>query len=126
MNKNPSSILDIRFASPKAEDMVVVHLREAVDYAKRLDADDNVLSYETDVPLSDWQKKTNPVGIRKAYLQMGWKSDFLLKLADGTTVIRELVKKADLVKKAVVEQLEISRRYWTSANVGWAVVVVDE
>lgn len=126
MNKNPSSILDIRFSSPKTVDMVVVHLREGIDYAKRLDVNDNVLSYETDVPLNSWQDKTNPVGIRKAYLQMGWKSDFLLKLADGTTVIRELVKKADLVKKAVVEQLEISRRYWTSANVGWAVVVVDE
>lgn len=126
MTKNPSSILDIRFSSPKVVDMVVVHLREAVDYAKSLDADENVLSYETDVPLTSWQGKTNPVGIRKAYLQSGWKSDFCLKLADGSTVVRELVKQADLAKKAVVEQLEISRRYWSSANVGWAVVIVDE
>ena len=126
MTKNPSSILDIRFASPKAVDMVVVHLREAVDYAKRLDADANVLSYETDVPLTSWQEKTNPVGIRKAYLQSGWKSDFLIKLADGTTAVRELVKQSDLTKKAVVEQLDEDRHKEGGNDMGWAVVVVDE
>ena len=41
--------------------------------------------------------------------------------------IRELITKADLRKKAEMEKLEISRRYWNVAHVAdWGIVLIEQ
>lgn len=43
--------------------------------------------------------------------------------ADGTAGIREIVREQQLKKRSVVEQLELSRRYWQAVGVhDWKIV----
>ena len=47
--------------------------------------------------------------------------------ADGRKGVRELVHREDLTKRAMVERLELSRRYWVARDIDeWKVVLVDE
>ena len=47
--------------------------------------------------------------------------------ADGRKGVRELAHRADLAKRAMVERLELSRRYWVARDIDeWKVVLVDE
>lgn len=64
-------------------------------------------------------------GIRTDYLQTGWSTDFVLRYADGRKGVRELILKEQLKKKAYVERLELSRRYWAATDTEWMVVIVD-
>ena len=48
----------------------------------------------------------------------------MVTLADGRKEIREIINSGQLRKRAVVEQLELSRRYWSALDVSdWKVVV---
>ena len=50
----------------------------------------------------------------------------MITFADGRKEIREIVSVEQLRKRAVVEQLELSRRYWGALDVsGWKVVVME-
>lgn len=54
-------------------------------------------------------------------------SDFYIRHADGTAAVRELVSAADLTKRAEVEKLELSRRYWAALGVSdWKVVITGQ
>lgn len=65
------------------------------------------------------------IGIRPAYFETEWASDFLLRYADGRVGVRELVTAVQLQKKADLEKLELSRRYWVVLDVSdWKVVVI--
>jgi len=60
-------------------------------------------------------------------LATGWSSDFLLVNQNDEVAIRELITKADLRKKAEMEKLEISRRYWNVAHVAdWGIVLIEQ
>ena len=59
------------------------------------------------------------------YLQTGWATDFVIRYADGHKGVRELVQRGQLKKKAHVERLELSRRYWAATDTEWMVVIVD-
>ena len=66
------------------------------------------------------------LGIRKQYFEGQWASDFLIRYTDGTKGIREIVSKEMLDKRAVMEKLEFSRRYWSLSKVdNWKVVVIE-
>ena len=64
-------------------------------------------------------------GIRPDYLLTGWATDFVLRYADGRKGVRELIQRQQLKKKAYVERLELSRRYWAATDTEWMVVIVD-
>lgn len=119
---------DISFYSEKNGAMVMVHTQFARDYAKFLETRDDIASYEAGYPLETERfVHVSPVGIRPSYFQSKWVSDFMICCADGSCGIRELVTEAQLSKRAVVEKLELSRRYWAGRDIAdWKIVVMGE
>lgn len=46
---------------------------------------------------------------------------------DGTQAVREVVREDELTKATVLEQLELSRRYWEAVGVSdWRVALFQE
>lgn len=127
MEKAGMKTRDIQFFSEKNQTMVVTHTRWARDYAKYLEAQSWVSSYEAGVPLElERFQHVNPVDIRPDYFQTPWVSDFLLRYADGRAGVRELVLADGLKKRATIEKLELSRRYWAALDVAdWKIVMLQ-
>lgn len=126
MERMGAKTRDIHFFSQKNQKMMCVHSRQARDYAKQLEELDEVKSYEACVPL-DMGRFVHvlPVDIRPDYLQEEWTSDFLLENKDGHKCVREVVLTSSLKKRALVERLELSRRYWATMNIkDWKAVLV--
>lgn len=117
----------ISFYSGKNESMITVYSQEVKGYADSLETNSDVKNYEVHVPLSkDLYININPIDIRKVYFEEEWTSDFLLHYIDGTLGVRELVWKDALNKRAVIEQIELSRRYWSLKDVkDWKLVVLE-
>lgn len=126
MERTGERTRDIRFYSSKNGDIVCLHSKWARDYAKWLETQPWVQSYEAGCPLdSDIMGRISRAGIRTDYMQAGWATDFLICYADGHKGVRELVQQQQLKKKAYVERLELSRRYWAATDTEWMVVIVD-
>lgn len=126
MERTGERTRDIRFYSSKNNDIVCLHSKWARDYAKWLEAQPWVQNYEAGCPLdADIMGRISRAGIRTDYLQAGWATDFVIRCADGHKGVRELILKEQLGKKAYVERLELSRRYWTATDTEWMVVIVD-
>lgn len=116
MEKAGQKTRDIRFFSEKNGRMVCVHIKEAREYTRWLECQSWVVSYECNVERYQY---VNPIDIRKEYFSTQWGSDFLLHYADGRIAVREIVSPQDLDRRAVLERLEFSRRYWKSLDVDW-------
>lgn len=116
---------DIQFFSEKNQQMVCVHSRRARDFAKHLEQQSWVSSYETCVPLMlEKFQHISPSDIRKEYFNMDWTTDFVIRTADGRISVREFVDERDLIKKAAMEKLELSRRYWSILEIAdWKLVI---
>lgn len=126
MERSDARTRDIRFFSPKNNDIVVLHSKWARDYAKWLEEQPWVQSYEAGFALdADIMGRISRAGIRTDYLQTGWATDFVIRCADGHKGVRELVQREQLKKKAYVERLELSRRYWAATDTEWMVVIMD-
>lgn len=128
MNKTGGKCRDIIFKSNKNQKVMCVHSREAREYAKVIEEDPRVLTYEINVQL-DMKKYVyvNPIDIRKEYFEISWTTDFLLHYVDGSVGIREMVIKSKLSKRSEIEKLEFSRRYWSASDVlDWKIVIVDK
>lgn len=127
MEKAGTKTRDIQFYSGKNQSMVLVHTRWARDYAKLLEEQSWIAGYEAGVPLELGRfSHINPIDIRPDYFQTPWVSDFLLHYADGRKGVRELVLPDSLKKRAIVEKLELSRRYWAALDISdWKIVVMD-
>lgn len=119
---------DIQFFSEKNQTMICVHSRKARNFAKWLEQQPWVVSYETCVPLDpDRFPNVNPVNIRREYLSMEWTTDFVIHTADGRSAVREFVDAKDFTKKAIIEKLELSRRYWAILDISeWKLVICGE
>lgn len=118
MEKNGTRRRDIRFYSVKNDAVVLVHTRAVRDFAKRLDTDPLVESYQAGCPLDkERYKHVSPVGIRKTYFETEWATDFFVIYSDGSTAVIELVRPDDLRKRASIEKLEFSRRYWSYVKI---------
>ena len=117
---------DIRFRSEKNKMVMVVHSEAARAYSKYLEENEEVVFYEACRVLDAGRLKSVPrTDIRGAYLDQTWMTDFYIKFQDGTVGVRELVRGSDLNKRAEVEKLELSRRYWLLMGVSdWKVVSV--
>ena len=126
MERTGERTRDIRFFSAKNNDIVCLHSKWARDYAKWLETQPCVQNYEAGCPMdADIMGRISRAGIRTDYLQAGWATDFVLQYADGHKGVRELVQQQQLKKKAYVERLELSRRYWATTDTEWMVVIVD-
>jgi hypothetical protein len=119
---------DIRFFSQKNQKMICVHSQAAKDYAKYLEDQPHIIGYETcELLRAERFQYVSPLNIRKEYWVKKWTTDFLLHYADGRTGVREVLDKQDLTKRADVEKLELSRRYWAGLDVSdWKVVITKE
>lgn len=119
---------DIQFWSEKNQQMVCVHSRRARNFARWLEEQPWVKMYQTCVPLElDKLPHVNPVDIRKEYLNTEWTTDFLIHTADGRTAVREFIDAGDFTKKANMEKLELSRRYWTALDISdWKLIISGE
>lgn len=126
MNKNRKNIRDISFMSKKNGKVIMVHSVIAREVARLLEIDDRVKYYDTDVQLEKVVEKIDTTGLRDAYLTIGWKTDFAIHLVDERVVIVEVETRENLEKKASVEKLEISRRYWKGQADEWKIVMGDE
>ena len=128
MEKAGQKTRNINFYSEKNSNMICLHSRHARDYAKYLETQSWVERYEAGAPLSqELYAHVSPVGIRGAYFQVLWVSDFLIYFADGRKGIRELVAADGLRRKNIVEKLEFSRRYWAATDIdNWKVVLLPE
>lgn len=127
MEKISAKTRDIKFFSEKNGGMITVHSIWAKKYADRLEAADDVKRYRTNVSLENWESKISTVGLRTTYLKTGWSSDFMLVMQDDSVAIRELIAIENFKKRAEMEKLEISRRYWTAAHVvDWGVVMMEK
>lgn len=128
MEKAGTKRRDIHFRSDKNGIVVCVHSRETREYARYLEASADVASYEAGTVLDfDKYPFINTIGIRKEYFDTQWTSDFVIHFTDGRTGIRELTNKDGLSKRAAIEKLEFSRRYWSTTNVAeWKIVVMEK
>ena len=68
----------------------------------------------------------SPVDIHSLYFQSEWVTDFLIILANERKGGWELVHRENLTKRAMVERLKLSGRYWAVRDIDeWKVVLVD-
>lgn len=129
MDKVGKKRRDISFRSEKNQKLVCVHSREAREYARILESDENVLSYEVCQSLEmERYQYVNPIDIRKEYFNTEWATDFVIRFVNGSMGVREIVTEVMLSKRADIEKLEFSRRYWAmSENVrDWKVVIIKK
>ncbi len=129
MDKSGGKRRDITFRSEKNGKVMCVHSREAREYARILESDDMVVSYEACQSLDKERYQfVSPIDIRKDYFDVEWATDFVLHFADGSIGIREVAIEAMLAKRANIEKLEFSRRYWSvSESVkDWKIVIMEK
>lgn len=119
---------DIQFWSEKNQQMICVHSRRARDFARWLEKQPWVKTYQTCVPLDQNRfPNISPIDIRKEYFSQEWTSDFVIQTADGRSSVREFIDEHEFTKKAVMEKMELSRRYWAILDVAdWKLVISGE
>lgn len=106
---------------------ISVHNSLARRFAIILENDDTIRSYKTNIPLLELSKWIDKTGIRPAYMDTEWTSDFMIEYNDGMCEVVEVEDAESLEKKATVEKLEISRRYWKANNINsWKIVIYEK
>jgi len=128
MDKAGGKCRDIKFRSEKNGKVVCVHSEAARAYARVLEADENVVSYEAGFILDrEKYQYIDTLDIRKEYFDTVWAFDFVIYYVDGKFGIREIVSEAMLEKRANIEKLEFSRRYWAvSGAADWKLVIMEK
>ena len=128
MDKPGKKVRDIRFFSEKNQKILIVHSEGARAYSKYLEDREEIESYEAGKLLDEGRlQMVSRVDIRGEYSSQEWTSDFVIKYQDGITGVREIIRPSDLEKRAEVEKLELSRRYWAMLGVvDWKVVVLGK
>lgn len=126
MNKLASKTRDITFYSTKNKALITVHSRDAKKYANRLENDEMVKSYKVNEPL-DKKHMTyiSKIDIRGGYFDVDWTSDFVIEDINNLKSVRELISIRKLKERAVMEKLELSRRYWEFIGCkNWKIVMI--
>jgi len=119
---------DIHFKSSKNDSTYCTHTELAREYARLLEANTEVEAYEVEVELDQEIFPYIPrVDIQKEYFEGAWVSDFVIRYMNGTIAVREIVTEEMLSKRAVIEKLEFSRRYWALSKIdNWKIVVMEK
>ena len=116
----------IKFFSKKNNSVIYVHSRDQKMFAEILEADPNIKFYETIKELDlNRYSGINPINIRREYFETTWSSDFVIHYENETIGVREIVRSDNIYKKAVIERLELSRRYWLCLKVeNWKMLML--
>ena len=124
MDKSGRKTRDIKFYSKKNEAMVIVHSKEARAYSKYLEDMEHVSSYVAGKAIDPVRlQMISKLDIRGDYFKQNWESDFYVLFDDGTVAVRELATAEALSKRAGIEKLELSRRYWNGVGVtDWKII----
>ena len=119
---------DIHFLSKKNDSTYCTHTEIAREYARLLEANTEVEAYEVEVELdAERYQYISRVEIRKEYFEGKWVSDFLIRFSNGMIAVREIVTEERLYKRAVIEKLEFSRRYWALLGIdSWKIVIMGK
>lgn len=128
MDKMGKKTRDINFYSKKNQKLICVHNQESREYAKILEDDPKVISYEACYKLDKERYQfVNPLDVRKDYFEVEWTSDFVLTFEDCSIGVREVIKEYMLSKRASIEKLEFSRRYWAASETAknWKIVIME-
>ncbi len=82
-------------------------------FAKRLEEDENVVSFECNVPIED-EKLSDGV----------YTTDFVIHTANGDVAVRECVFRKNIMKMKTAKLLDVSREYWLVKGVkDWGIVI---
>lgn len=104
-----------RLKLQKCPQVCALYDKVQLAYARQLDSEENVVSFEVNVQLND-------LGLADTYT-----TDFLLTLADGTQAVREAVYRQHLSRPSVAALLESSKRYWASKGISdWGIIIDRE
>jgi len=127
MQKTGEKVRDIQFLSKKNQALVVVHSEEARAFTRYLEEMEDVVSYQVSVPwIEEKLRLIQKVDIRSEFFNQSWTTDFYLTYVNGSKAVREVVRSKMLDKRATVEKLELSRRYWASFGIhDWKIVVME-
>lgn len=127
MEKQGKRTREIRFYSQKNQAMCSVHSAGARDYTKWLEEREDVRGYEVNIAWdTTFLSRVDRVDIRGSYLTTDWISDIRLCFTDGHIGIREMVREEKLQERAVIEKLELSRRYWKAQGIeDWKLVMEE-
>lgn len=127
MERIEAKVRDISFRSEKNGNVVTVHGSFARKVANIFESDETVLRYQTNVTLEYVEGCIDSTGIRASFLDNRWQSDFMVERIDGSIEVYEVVSKALLDKRAVIEKIEFSRRFWDSQHINkWMLYIVEE
>lgn len=128
MDKAGTKCRDIHFRSGKNGRVMCVHSEASRAYAGILEADEAVVSYEACAVLEKGRYQyIDTLDIRKEYFDTAWTTDFVVRFKDGRVGIREIVTEAMLGKRAAIEKLEFSRRYWAASDAAdWKMVLMKK
>lgn len=111
-----------RLKLQKCPQVCALYDKVQLAYARQLDAEENVVSFEVNVQLNDNTGALNDLGLADTYT-----TDFLLTLADGTQAVREAVYRQHLSRPCVAALLEFSKRYWASKGISdWGIIIDRE
>lgn len=123
-----SKLHEYRIFSQKCLKMIITYSTWARDYAKWLEHEPCVDTYEANIPLNMQRFKYIPaIGIRSEYFDYTWMTDFKITTTDGRVLIRELATKSQLQRRMFVERLEFSRRYWKTLDISeWKIVILED
>ena len=97
----------------KSKDVVHLYDPLMVAYAKKLENDPNIVSFECNVPLDGIEDDK-------------FATDFLCKTADGEFIVRECCFRDKLLLPRMIHLLSASRDYWMERGVtDWGIVVEE-
>jgi len=131
MNRVTANQRGIKFYSKKNGTTLTVCSEGMRHYASLLESDRHIAIYRVHEAFDMSELSVDSVDIRSDYMDIEspsgvWASDFWIEFDNGAYAIRELVDNASFGKRAVLERLELSRRYWAAQHItDWKVVVLD-
>ena len=123
MKKKNANTREITFYSKKCERVVSVFGTAAKSLAEQFENDQKFLRYTSKIPVEINASEIPVIGIRPSYIRVPWLSDFSVELIDGSIYIIEAISESDLCKRAEVEKLELSRRYWGAKGIKWKMYI---
>lgn len=100
MDKARSKCRDMCFRSEKNQKVACVHSAMTREYARVLEQDPEVVSYEACYGLDmERYQYVDPVDIRKDYFSVEWMTNFVVSFSDGRMGILKLIgSKLDFVE----------------------------
>ena len=118
---------EIRFYSNKNSKLLTVKSNVVRAYTKFLEDRNTVKEFEVHKKLiQERVQQLQRVDIRKDYIDSEWETDVYITYTDGTNGVREIVREEWLERRAVIEKLELSRRYWQSVGItNWKIVIME-